>query len=108
LADGCADVDRKTPRLFFLDVEVNEAGIFLLTKKFVAGAGAPPGQIVPGAGIGTKDLKNLAGIDFVDFLLGAQQRHGAAQTFGVQGPVGDDTLGSGFEITHLLILLKTC
>jgi len=97
---GPSPAARLWGNLLFLDVETEKAGVFLLTQVNIAGAGAPAGHVVAGAGIGAEDFQNVAGIKLVHFLLGAQQGHGAAQTLGVEGAGGGDAFRGSFGLAH--------
>jgi len=87
-------------QLFLFDIEMEKSGIFFLAHVFVTGSLAPAGKIVAGTGVGTKDLQNITGTDLIDFFLGAQQGHGAAQSFCVQGFCHFQVIGCLLDVAH--------
>lgn len=82
-------VPRESP---FLDKKAKAACPVQGAQKLVTGTLAPAWNVVLGPRIGTLDFQDLAALDGVDRLLGAQERHGAAQAFGIQDFVGFDCI----------------
>jgi hypothetical protein len=79
----------------FFDEEVDAAVTFPLTHKGMAAFLTPTGQVISGAGISAQDLKDLTCLQFANFLFGAEEGHGTAQTFGIKGQVCFNISGGG-------------
>jgi hypothetical protein len=88
----------------FLDEEADVTVFFLLPKVLMASTIAPAGDIVPGAGISTLNMQDVSGSDLANFFFGAEQRHGAAESTGIEYGFYIQAFRGDFDVAHGILL----
>lgn len=80
----------------FLDKEMDTTIAFPFPKEGMAALFTPARQIVSGTWVGTEDFQDLSRLNFADVLLDPEERHGAAQAFGIEERISFKISGGSY------------